>query len=219
MTTPATPSPKRKLPFQPRWVTLGEIVGIVALLIAGLGYWDSHRERSKADKAEAVAEKKAVVRSTLLLRAIGSGDRLTLQPAAGDQVIQSQTVVLPTEIRAEPVRTTGESRIERDWLERGVIAARKRVGDLADDAGDRRLPVGIETTYVADGESRTDRALYDVGYSLKTRLLRGDTLALQGLSLVRRVRSGELRAAVDALWAERTSADTAAALAAKPERR
>lgn len=219
MTDPDAPPAKRKLPFQPRWVTLGEIVGIVALLIAGLGYWDSHRERTKADKAEAVAEKKAAVRSTLLLRATGSGDRLTLTPAAGDQVIQSQTVILPTEIRGEPVRTTGESRIERGWLEHGVIAARKRVGDLADDAGDRRLPIGIETTYVADGESRTDRALYDVGYSVKTRLLRGDTLALQGLSLVRRVRTGDLRAAVDALWAQRTAADTAAALAATPERR
>ena len=40
--------PKKRLPL--RWLTLAEIVGIGALVLTGLGYWDSHREREQQDR-------------------------------------------------------------------------------------------------------------------------------------------------------------------------
>ena len=46
--------PKKRLPL--RWLTLAEIVGLAALVIAGLGYWDSHRERLQQDHERATAE-------------------------------------------------------------------------------------------------------------------------------------------------------------------
>ena len=205
-----------KTPFwKRRWVTLGELVGIGALTIAGLGYWDNHRERSQERRAEAVAQKRAVARAAFLLRgrAAADGGVLRLEPVAGDQVIQSQTVMLPSEVRSGPVRTTGDSRIERGWLQDGVLAARRRTGDDRDAVGDRRAPVAVETVYLSDGETRTDRALYDVGYTVRHKLIGGDSIALEGVSLVRRVPAGDLRGAVDALWADRTAAETAAALA------
>jgi len=33
-----------------RWITLGEVVGICALIVSGLSYWDSHTERAATAK-------------------------------------------------------------------------------------------------------------------------------------------------------------------------
>ena len=66
-----------------------------------------------------------------------------------------------------------------------------------------RMPVGIQTVYIEDGQTRTDRAVYQLGYSLHPRMLRGDKLELEGLSLARRGVAGDLQAAADNLWAAR----------------
>jgi len=206
------PAPRRRF----SWLTVGELVGVVALVIAGLNFWESHRERARQDRAEAVSERRASAAEALLLTAAGSGDRLKLQPARADMVIQSQTVTLPTEIRADPVQTTGDARIERSWLERGVQAARRRIGDAGGPEVDRRLPVGIETVYLSGGEPHTDRAIYQLGYLTHPEVIGGPSVRLEGLSLVRRGVSGDLRARVDALWADQTARETTAAMAARP---
>lgn len=55
----------------------------------------------------------------------------------------------------------------------------------------------IATTYVAGTITATDRALYDLGFSLHGRLLRPDAVTIEGVSLVRRG-GGDLQAAADA---------------------
>ena len=56
------------------------------------------------------------------------------------------------------------------------------------------------TVFIEDGQTRTDRAIYQAGYSLHSRLLRGDRLKLEGLSLARRDVPGDLQAAAGSLW-------------------
>src|SRR5205814_2103512 len=98
--------------------------------------------------------------------------------------------------RAEPVETTGNPRIDRRWLEDGL----KKADRKPDAGGERRVPVGVITTYVEAGEMKTDRAIYAVAYSLQGRFLRGSTVKLEGVSLLRRGVAGDLQAAVDAAW-------------------
>jgi hypothetical protein len=193
--------PKKRLPV--RWLTLAEIVGVAAVVIAGLGYWDTHRERmgearerAAAERAKAAEAKAGAMRLSFLMTgaASESGDRIRLTPTHPEHVIQTQTLVFPTEVRAEPVETTGNPRIERGWFEKGLAKAARR---RKDDEG--RLPVGIVTTYVDDGVIRTDSAVYQIGFRAEDRLLRGDKVELEGLSLSRRA-SGDLQAAVDRLW-------------------
>ncbi|MBS0333872.1 MAG: hypothetical protein JSS35_13980, partial [Proteobacteria bacterium] len=45
----------RKRRLQLRWLTLAELVGVAALVIAALGYWDNHREKIEAER-DKVAE-------------------------------------------------------------------------------------------------------------------------------------------------------------------
>ncbi len=178
-----------------RWITLGEVVGILALVVSGLSYWDAHQERTvAAAKATAAPPVRAAPRLLLVATVDAGGDRLTLKPAAAGQLIQTQTVHFPTMVVATPVDTTGNARIEASWFEPGLRAALK---GTKLHAGRHRLPIVIETSFVAGEFAATDRALYDLGYSLHARLLRPDVATLEGLSLVRRG-GGDLQAAADA---------------------
>jgi hypothetical protein len=108
-------------------------------------------------------------------------------------VIQTQTVWFPAELRSDSVETTGNPRLEIGWIEKGL---RKKAGK----ARTGRVPVGVLTVFIEDGQTKTDRALYLLGYSLHPHLLRSDRVELEGLSLVRRGIGENLQAAVDGLW-------------------
>ena len=197
--------PRRRLPI--RWLTLAETVGILALIVAGLGWWDNHRERVEQDseraaaaRTQAVQARREAARSTfLLVGELGDdGQRLRLRSAHADQVIQTQTLVFPAAVRGDTVETTGNPRIDRSWLEDGLKKADR--DRKADPGEERRVPVGVVTTYVEAGEMKTDRSVYVVAYNLKNRLLRGSTVKLEGVSLLRRGVNGDLKAAVEAAW-------------------
>ena len=201
-----TPKPKKRLPI--RWLTLAEVVGLVAVVIAGLGYWDAHRGRALEERERAAAERErkaearaGALKQTFLMTAApqDSGDWLRLTSVHSDQVIQTQSLTFPTEVRADPVETTGNPRIEAGWFGAGLAKAEKARG-RGGKVARGRLPVGIVTVYVEDGQTKTDRALYLLGYSLHPHVLRADRVELEGLSLVRRGVGENVQAAVDGLW-------------------
>ena len=197
--------------LQLRWLTLAEMVGIAALVIAGLGYWDSHRERAmtahekalEAQERRAEAQKEAqagALKLAFLMTGTpeSGGERLRLSAVHSEQVIQTQEIRFPSEIRGDPVQTTGNPRLEAGWLEDGLAKARHARNDTRKSG---RLPVGIATTYIEDGQTKTDRSIYQLGYSLHPRVLRADKVEMEGLSLVRRGTGDDLQGAVDSLWA------------------
>lgn len=178
-----------------RWITLGEVVGILALVISGLSYWDAHQDRVVAAKSTPAAVRAAPLLLTGTLA--DGGARIDLKPAAAGQVIETQTIRFPTAVRADPVETTGNARIEVAWFESGLRVALK---GRKMHSGRHRLAVGLETVYVVGGVTATDRAVYDIGYSLHSRLLRPDVVTIEGVSLVRRAGTN-LAAQVDARFA------------------
>jgi hypothetical protein len=199
-------SPKR-LPI--RWLTLAEIVAVAALVITGLSFCDSHRERVRDDRersaaaserlASARAEAKAAaLKQTFVMtgQREDKGAKVRLTSVNDGQVIQTQTVWFPPEIRGDSVETTGNPRLEIGWIENGL---RKKAGK----AKTGRVPVGVLTVFIEDGQTKTDRAIYQLGYSIHPRTLRADRVELEGLSLARRDVSGDLQAATGALWAAR----------------
>lgn len=196
-------TPRKRLPF--RWLTLAECVGIAALSIAGLSYWDTHRERSQEsrERAQAASERQAQARAGALKQSFlmtgtpdGAGDKVRLASVRPEQVIQTQTVWFPVAIRGASVETTGNPRLEAGWIEAGLrkAAGKSRQG---------RVPVGVLTVFIEDGQVKSDRAVYQLGYSLHPRALRPDKVELEGLSVARRGVSGDLQKAADELWAAR----------------
>ncbi|HYW14756.1 MAG TPA: hypothetical protein VE891_01195 [Allosphingosinicella sp.] len=184
-----------------RWITLGEMLAVIGVLISGLALWNSWSERSTAERERSAEKaKQANVSRILLLKAGGGGKRLALTAHDPDQAIQGQTLLFPSAFGLGAFDTT-EPRIEADWVKR---ATRKARGKDDKVRGDARMPVAITTRFVADRRSFTDTALYDVGYKESGGgLFEGSEVELRGLSLIGRTTPARAQAQLDALWAKR----------------
>lgn len=199
-----SPSPtEERAAIRRRWITLGEVLGVVAVLISALTLWNAYSDRAhkEADRAADVA-KEAVRTRTVLLKATPAdgGRRLDLAALDSAQTIQGLTITFPTALGAAPAETTGDARIEARWFDDGLRKARKAKGRPDASKGDERLPVAITTRYLADGALQSDVALYDLGYVLEGRLLGGSAVRLRGLSLIERTSAKKAPAQLDRLW-------------------
>lgn len=191
-----------KAAIRRRWITLGEVLAVLAVVISGLTLWNNWSERSEsaADKA-AQAREASTKAATLVLTAEADGDDvLTLTPAAPEQSVQSQTVAFPTALGVAPARTTGEPRIEAAWFAKALEKAREAAGLPDDSRGDEQLPVAITTRFLVDGHPHEDVAIYDLGYTISGRWLSGHSVKLRGLSLVARTTGVQAKRALDARW-------------------
>jgi hypothetical protein len=196
-----TPEERREAAkIRRRWITLGELLAIAAVVISALTLWNSYKERANSEAERSAESHKAEARAhVLLLKAsvAHGGDSLGLAPLDGDQVIQSQTIAFPAALGLSPVETTGDARIEAGWFADALKKARGKNGRTS---GDLRLPIAVTTRYVAGDAPLTDIALYAIGYGLEGRFLGGDAIRLKGLSLLRRVDAKHAQKALDAAW-------------------
>lgn len=204
--TPDTPTEQRAAEaaaIRRRWITLGEMLALLAVSISGLTLYLNWSDKQDERAEKAIANRQASVRAAkLVLNARADGDdRLLLTPAAADQIVQSQTFLFPTALDIAPVSTTGEARIEARWFDNALKRARDKAKLPDNSVGDERLPVFVTTRFVVNGEAREDRAIYDIGYGISGRWLSGHDVTLRGLSLVTREAGKSPATRVDARWA------------------
>ena len=204
--TPDTPTEQRAAEaaaIRRRWITLGEMLALLAVSISGLTLYLNWSDKQDERAEKAIASRQASVRAAkLILNARADGDdRLLLTPAAADQIVQSQTFVFPTALDIAPVSTTGEARIEARWFDNALKRARDKAKLPDNSVGDEKLPVFITTRFVVNGEAREDRAIYDIGYGISGRWLSGHDVTLRGLSLITREMGQSPATRVDARWA------------------
>lgn len=188
-----------------RWITLGEILAVIAVLISGLTLWNSYSERSAGEAERAQEKKRQAARSrALVLKAEGGRKRLSLAAVDPGQAIQSQTIAFPSPLGIATIETLIEPRIEAGWIEKAAKKARGADGG-GKASGDLRLPVAIGTRFVTGGETFEDFAIYDVGYRREGGFLGGSDVELLGLSLVERVPARNAQARLDAIWRSRAA--------------
>ena len=198
MVDPAASPPARKR-RQGFWLTAGEVIGVLALAIAALNYWDSHRQHAEETKhAEIQARAEAAFVATGV--ADSGGRRIVLQPLKPTQAIQSQRYLFPKDVLDHTMEVSAaRPQINLDWIANGLRRALDEAHVKA--AGEARLPLAIVTTYVEDGDTRTDRSIYQIGYAYHPRLLGGMQIRLQGIALARRAIDSDPQASVDKRWA------------------
>jgi hypothetical protein len=169
-----------------RWVTLGEAVAIAAVVISGIGLYTSYEDRKqdRADKAAEATRPTSPAPFYLKASANGDGSALSLVPVVADHVIQGQAIRFPPAFKLTSVTTTSDARIEAGWFG-DALKADRHTRKLAEETqGDERVPVMIETDYLAGGAPLKARAYYDIGYALEGHFLRGSAVKLRGLSLI-----------------------------------
>ena len=190
------------------WLTISELVGLLALVIAGLNFWDSHRQRMQDQKRDVAADHAASARYAFVMSSQmePEGARLSFQAVDPAQAIQGQRYLFPRAVLDHAMEVSAaKPQIDLDWIAaglRGEVALARKAGAGAD--GEASIPVGVITTYVQDGDLCTDQSIYRLGYAWRARLLGGTRLALQGVSLVRRGVQGDLRTAVETAFRRRT---------------
>lgn len=189
-----------------RWLTLGELIAVLALIISALTLWNSYRERTNAEAEHAhETAQSAKKAATLVLKATPDKDgrTLALAPRSDEQAIQDQTIYFPSKMGVSAAQTSSDARIEKRWFDGALIDARKAAGVEA-SLGDARMPVLIETHYLADGDPHVDRAIYEVGYVTSHSLIGGTDVHLRGLSRSGPVKSVDVgQKQIDAIWAGR----------------
>ena len=75
------------------WITLSELVGVLALVIAGLNFWEAHHQRVVEARHQAAVEQvQSAAHAAVVLSASvqDDGARLFLQPMNPAQAVQSQ---------------------------------------------------------------------------------------------------------------------------------
>jgi hypothetical protein len=189
-----------------RLLNLGEILAIGAVAISGLTLWNSYAER-KANEAEHASESKQSAKKAVILTLRASADKdgrtLSLNPRADNQAIQSQTILFPSQLDLSAAETSGDGRIERNWFDSALVKARRAAG-VEDKLGDAKLPIVIETHYLADGDPQTDRAIFELGYATTHSLLGGTEVHLRGLARVGPAASDAAgQKQIDATWKAR----------------
>ena len=187
--TPADAARQRR-----RWISIGETIGILALIISGISLWESHQDRVETRAAAAKVAPAVAAPLVLTARSEDDGSVLRLASPGSDRVIQTQTIVFPKALGVASIETVGNSRVEADWFASGLRDA------LGDDRKVGRVPVGIVTRYTDNGIERTDTAVYDIGHGWRSRLLAPAVPVLEGITLVTR-KHGDVQAAIDSRWA------------------
>jgi hypothetical protein len=158
-----------------RWITLGETIGIAALVISGLGLWHEWRRSDQPKPATTtVIEKREPIPLALRARAEDDGKRLVIAPIESTHALQSLTL---TVTGSEPISVGSDGVLNASAIER---ALKQRQGDTK---GRQSVPVRIETRYVEMGEDKVAPGTYRLSYRWEGGgLFGGRSLRLVGLT-------------------------------------
>ena len=194
-----TPEQKRS---RLRWLTLAEVVAILAVAISGLGLWKGWQD-DKAKPPTVVHSEKSIP-LTLRATADKNSSAVTLTAVEPVHAVQSIEIFYPTALAMPPLDQSGDVRVPGSSIDDALFKARDSANLVKLTPTEAHLPLLIVTSYVEAGSPREDRALYDLGYRISGGgIFGGRDLSLGGLSLVTRGK-GATQAAVDRRWAAQT---------------
>ena len=157
-----------------RWVTLGELIALAALIVSALGVWISWKN-SDNDKPTRIVEQRQSIPLTLRAKSDSEGKTLTISPVEPTHALESLTVTLPG---ASPIDVGSDGALDAIDVEAALKGHDK-------DPKDRTLsvPVRISARYVEAGKDRRGGGSYTLRYKWEGGgLFGGRSLRLVGLS-------------------------------------
>ena len=136
-----------------RWVTLGELIALAALIISAVGLWLTWKASQKEGPTQIVEQKQAI---PLFLRGSVSsdGDELAIAPVETSHALESLTVVV-------------DSRATIELGSDGRLRARELQNALKDrkeEKGRQAVNARISARYVEMGRERRASGNYSIRY-------------------------------------------------------
>jgi hypothetical protein len=154
-----------------RWINIGEIIGLAALIISALGLWLTWRS-SQDDKPTRVVEQRPAIPLVLRGSAEHDGRDLLITPVESTHALESLTVTIP----GHPAIEVGSD---------GHLSASDVEPALTNDKdakGSQSVRVRIAARYVEMGKERRAGGTYALRYHWEGGgLFGGRSLRLDGL--------------------------------------
>ncbi|HUP67990.1 MAG TPA: hypothetical protein VM145_07250 [Sphingomicrobium sp.] len=155
-----------------RWVTLGEIIALLALVVSAAGLWLTWKSNNQ-DKTTKVVEQKQPIPLALRGRAQNDGRQIVIEPVEDGHALESLTVAIKG---ASPIEVGSDGELSASDVE-SALKGRD------EDKGAHSLPVRITARYVEMGKDRTGGGSYVLRYRWEGGgLFGGRSLKLTGLS-------------------------------------
>ena len=148
-----TPEQRRR---RLRWLTLGELLAVIAVAISALGLWQNWQSK---DQPTTVVEQRQPIALALRGKAEDDGRKLVVTPVEQGHALQSLVVTLSGTKTAVNVGSDGELSAKDLQDALGKSAATGK--------GTHRLRVRIQADYVEAGETRSSGGNYAITYRWK----------------------------------------------------
>ena len=191
--TPAEKAEARAI--RRRWLTIGELVAVAGVIIAGVSLWVSWADkRDEADQKANAASKAAAAETRLDLHAaVGEGGKQIVLSDPAHEILDT-AVAFPQALDVA-TQTPVLPRIESSWFSGAVLA----VTDKGADKREGRLPVLVTVSYRAGDVTKRGHAIVELVWRTSGRVLAGRELRIEAARI--RERGGD-QARIDALWAQ-----------------
>jgi len=157
-----------------RWITIGELIALAALIVSAVGVWISWKSDDR-DRPTTVVEQRQPIPLTLRGNREDDGRRLEISPVESSHALQSLTLTFPG---GSKVQVGSDGEVDSDEVE-AALAGRD------EESKNRRLSVQvrIEARYVEMGRDRSASGTYTLRYEWKGGgLFGGRSLRLLSLS-------------------------------------
>jgi len=157
-----------------RWINLGEVIALAALIVSAFGVWIAWKSSSKDGPTRIVEQKSAV---PLALRgSVGSsGQTLTIIPADPGHALESVKLTIKG---SSPIELGSDGRLSASDVQSALRDGDKQAKDVT-----LSIPVRIDARYVESGADRRGGGGYTLRYKWEGGgLFGGRSLRLVGLS-------------------------------------
>jgi hypothetical protein len=154
-----------------RWISLGEVIALAALIISGLGLWITWSGSQKDEPTRIVEQKQSI---PLVLRASveRDGRAIAIEPVESSHALQSLALTIPG---ASPIEIGSDGRLDASAVQAAITDK--------DREGAKKVRVKISTRYVEAGTDRSSNGNYSLSYRWEGGgLFGGKSVRLTGLS-------------------------------------
>lgn len=157
-----------------RWITLGELIALGALVVSAFGVWISWKSSDHDGPTKIVEQKQSI---PLTLRGVGQSDgrQITISPVEQSHALESLTIAIKG---ATPIDVGADGRLQASDVEGALKGHEKELKDHT-----YSVPVRIAARYVENGADRRTAGNYVLRYRWEGGgLFGGRSLHLMSLS-------------------------------------
>ncbi len=157
-----------------RWITLGEIIAIAALIVSAVGVWIAWKS-SNEDRTTRVVEQRTPVPLALRGTVNGDGRTLTILPADPSHGLEGLSVAIKD---GSTIDVGSDGKLSAEDVQAALKGRDKEAKEVT-----HSVPVRIDARYVEMGKDRRGGGNYVLRYKWQGGgLFGGRSLRLAGLS-------------------------------------